>query len=55
MRHEKGRTLWFDVSDVPVGDTVLNSELRVFKQYNEKDEITKFSVKIYQIMIDFNG
>ncbi|KAK7571923.1 hypothetical protein V9T40_014395 [Parthenolecanium corni] len=53
LRHEKGKHLWFDVSDVPVGDTVVGSELRIYKFRNPESE--KYTVTVNQVLLDFDG
>lgn len=53
LRHEKGKHLWFDVSDVPVGDTVVGSELRIYKFRNPDSE--KYTVTVNQVLLDFDG
>lgn len=31
MRHEKSRKHWFDVSEVPAGETIFNAEFRIYQ------------------------
>lgn len=54
MRHEKGRRLWFDVSDVAVGDTIVGAELRLYKLYDDSDVSTQYTVSLYQVSLDYN-
>lgn len=53
MRHEKGIRLLFDVSDVPVGDTIVGAELRLHKF--GIDEIGNITISVYQVLLDYNG
>lgn len=57
LRHEKGRRLWFDVSEVPVGETIFNAELRLYQASNytfdPDDAVTISAHKI--ISVDHDG
>lgn len=62
VRHERGKRLWFDVSDVPVADTLVGAEVRLYKivSENEEDlseELDEASVTItmYQVIEVSNG
>lgn len=54
VRHERGRRLWFDVSEVPAGDTVVGAELRLYKLRNDED-YESLMITIYRVVFDYNG
>lgn len=54
VRHERGRRLWFDVSEVPAGDTVVGAELRLYKSRNEED-YESLMITVYRVVFDYNG
>jgi len=51
---ETTRRFWFDVSEVPLGDAILSTELRIFKQAREGvDE--EYKVSVYQLVEGSTG
>jgi len=51
---EVTRRFWFDVSEVPLGDTILTSELRIFKESRTGGD-GKFRVAVYQLVDGTTG
>ncbi|EDW01888.1 protein 60A [Drosophila grimshawi] len=52
MRHEHGRRLWFDVTNVPGDNYLMMSELRIYQNSNEGKWLTtnkQFTVTVYMI------
>ncbi|KAH8233104.1 hypothetical protein KR026_004335 [Drosophila bipectinata] len=52
LRHEHGRRLWFDVSNVPVDDYLVMAELRLYQNSNEGKWMTtnkEFTITVYAI------
>ncbi|CAG9862784.1 unnamed protein product [Phyllotreta striolata] len=49
VRHERGKRLWFNVSDVPVAEDVVGAELRLYK--NKKRSGNKNHGSIYTITV----
>ncbi|KAK3922427.1 Protein 60A [Frankliniella fusca] len=37
LRHERGKRLWFDVSEVPVGEGIMGAELRLYQRPAPRD------------------
>lgn len=31
VRHERGKRLWFDVSEIPPGEQIIGAELRLYR------------------------
>lgn len=52
VRHERGKRLWFNVSEVPVEDTIVGAELRIYKNYNSSSTKpdNNYVVTIYQLI-----
>jgi bone morphogenetic protein 7 len=53
LRHERGRRLWFDVSEVPVGERIVSAELRLF--LSEGTAPQRATVSVYQLVADDGG
>jgi len=53
LRHERGRRLWFDVSEVPAGERIVSAELRLFR--SEGSAPQRATVSVYQIVADGKG
>ena len=53
LRHERGRRLWFDVSEVPAGERIVSAELRLFR--SEGSASQRATVSVYQIVADERG
>ena len=53
LRHERGRRLWFDVSEVPAGERIVSAELRLFR--SEGSAPQRATVSVYQIVADERG
>lgn len=53
VRHERGKRLWFDVSEVPVDETIVGAELRLFQNANYTVRLpTSYTITIYQVLYD---
>lgn len=52
MRHERGKRLWFNVSEVPVADSIVGAELRIYQNANfsTKRPNTAYTVTVYQLI-----
>lgn len=51
MRHERGRHLWFDVSDVPTGELIVGAELRLYQAPGMHKNAV---IQVYELVVD-NG
>lgn len=51
LRHQKGHRLWFDVSQVPVGESIVAAELRVFRRHADptRGHNEKYSIMLSQL------
>lgn len=57
VRHERGKRLWFDVAEVPVGEEIVGAELRIFQNTNftkGKPE-SRYTVTAFQLIRADNG
>lgn len=53
VRHEHGKRIWFDVSEVPAGEMIVSAELRIYQMINTTaDPWLEFTVSIYQVLED---
>jgi len=50
---EVTRRFWFDVSEVPLGDTILDCELRIYKEPQSGN--AAYTVGVYQLMDGTTG
>lgn len=51
LRHDRDRILRFDMSEVPLGDTLLGAELRIFKNTSlHLDQANNITVNVYQLV-----
>ncbi|KAL0273560.1 UNVERIFIED_CONTAM: hypothetical protein PYX00_006197 [Menopon gallinae] len=57
MRHERGKRLWFDVSEVSTEDSIVDCELRVYQSlnYTNKGKEDSYTVTVYQVLSDKKG
>lgn len=57
MRHERGKRLWFDVSEVSTEDSIVDCELRVYQSlnYTNKEQQDSYTVTVYQVLSDKKG
>lgn len=58
MRHERGRRLWFDVSEVSAEDSIVGAELRLYQASNWTHKFTNlagYTVTVYQVVSDKFG
>jgi bone morphogenetic protein 7 len=53
LRHERGRRLWFDVSEVPIGERIVSAELRLFLSDGTAPQ--RATVSVYQLVADDRG
>ncbi|KAF4530995.1 hypothetical protein B566_EDAN009739, partial [Ephemera danica] len=52
LRHQKGHRFWFDVSQVPIGETIVAAELRVFRIHPDpaKARKQKYIIMLSQLV-----
>ncbi|XP_067007916.2 protein 60A [Anabrus simplex] len=52
VRHERGKRLWFDVSEVPVEETIIGAELRLYQQANSTVTLSSalYTITVYQLV-----
>ncbi|KAG5861193.1 hypothetical protein JTB14_003375, partial [Gonioctena quinquepunctata] len=57
VRHERGKTIWFNVSDVPVAEDIVGAELKIHKTEGKlsKNPDSKYTVTIYQLINTDDG
>ncbi|XP_023012342.2 protein 60A isoform X1 [Leptinotarsa decemlineata] len=57
VRHERGKRLWFNVSDVPVAEDIVGAELKIHKTPGKytKNPDYKYTVTIYQLIKTDDG
>uniref|UniRef100_T1J3K1 TGF-beta family profile domain-containing protein n=1 Tax=Strigamia maritima TaxID=126957 RepID=T1J3K1_STRMM len=61
LRHEKDRRFWFDMSQVPLGETLLGAELRIYKEEAHRNrhehENANYTISVYEVIqgIDTRG
>ncbi|XP_069698496.1 protein 60A [Periplaneta americana] len=53
VRHERGRRLWFDVSEVPAGERIVGAELRLYQAH--RPAVQPATVSLYQLVSDNSG
>ncbi|PSN54809.1 Protein 60A [Blattella germanica] len=51
VRHERGRHLWFDVSEVPAGEAIVGAELRLYQNPGLHKNVV---IQVYELVVD-NG
>lgn len=54
VRHERGKRIWFDLSDIHPRDIVMNAELRLFQE-KQNLEWSEYTIALYQVLLDYNG
>ncbi|KAL3282265.1 hypothetical protein HHI36_005456 [Cryptolaemus montrouzieri] len=52
VRHERGKRLWFNVSDVPIAENIVGAELRLYKHENHRRKKSKgqYTITVYQLI-----
>nr|KAF7430126.1 hypothetical protein H0235_006524 [Vespula pensylvanica] len=57
VRHERGKRLWFDVSDVPPGEHIIGAELRLYRSIDVKSRRNRGSYMItaYRVLRSEDG
>ncbi|KAJ8951807.1 hypothetical protein NQ318_019780 [Aromia moschata] len=57
VRHERGKRLWFNVTEVPVAEDIVGAELRMYKNEEKpsKDPDAKYTVTVYQLVNTDDG
>lgn len=57
VRHERGKRLWFNVSEVPVAEDIVGAELRIYKneEKTKKNPNGIYVVTAYQLIRTDNG
>lgn len=51
VRHERGKRLWFNVSEVPVADNIVGAELRIFQNVNYSKRLdVVYTVTVFQLI-----
>lgn len=51
VRHERGKRLWFNVSEVPVAENIVGAELRIYQNANfsSKHSNQQYTVSAFQL------
>ncbi|KAH1013382.1 protein 60A [Dendroctonus ponderosae] len=56
VRHERGKRLWFDVSELPVAEDIVGAELRIYQNQSlSKHSNKNYTVTAYQLIDDEEG
>ncbi|KAK9870584.1 hypothetical protein WA026_008147 [Henosepilachna vigintioctopunctata] len=57
VRHERGKRLWFNVSDVPIAENIVGAELRLYKSENHrrKKADAVYVITVYQLIDTDDG
>ncbi|OAD52858.1 Protein 60A [Eufriesea mexicana] len=57
VRHERGKRLWFDVSEVPPGEHIIGAELRLYRSMDVKNRRNRGSYMItaYRVLRTEDG
>lgn len=58
VRHERGKRLWFDVSEVPPGEHIIGAELRLYRSMEMKHRRNRgssFTVTAYRVLRTEDG
>ncbi|KAK1136617.1 hypothetical protein K0M31_001163 [Melipona bicolor] len=57
VRHERGKRLWFDVSEVPPGEHIISAELRLYRSMDVKNRRNRGSYMItaYRVLKTEDG
>lgn len=56
VRHERGKRLWFDVSELPVAEDIVGAELRVYQNQSlSKHKDKNYTVTAYQLSNSSDG
>lgn len=56
VRHERGKRIWFNVSDLPLAENIIGAELRIYKKEIKKKKVSRdFTVTAYQLVNINNG
>lgn len=51
VRHEKGKRLWFNTSEIPLSEGIIGAELRIYQDGNfaKKHKKQQYSVSAFQL------
>lgn len=53
VRHERGKRLYFDVSEISPGEMIVGAELRLYQNSNyTANHYRSYTVSIYQVLYD---
>lgn len=57
VRHERGKRLWFDVSEMPIAENVVGAELRIFQTGIDSVKKSKnsYTVTLYELINTSSG
>lgn len=56
VRHERGKRLWFNVSEVPVAENIVGAELRIYQNANFSSKHSQqFTVSAFQLIRSDGG
>lgn len=57
VRHERGKRLWFDVSEVPVEESIMGAELRLYQLTNSSSSLSHstYTITVYQMVAADQG
>ena len=54
LRHERGKRLWFDVSEVPAGEGIMGAELRLYQRPAPRDSAVigdgTYTISVYLVV-----
>ncbi|XP_043270190.1 protein 60A [Venturia canescens] len=58
VRHERGKRLWFDVSEVPPGENIIGAELRLYRSMemkHRKNRGSSYTITAYRLLKTDDG
>ncbi|CAH0557682.1 unnamed protein product [Brassicogethes aeneus] len=57
VRHERGKRLWFNVTEVPIAEDVVGAELKIYQneKLSKKHPDTQYTITVYQLINTDNG
>lgn len=57
VRHERGKRLWFNTTEMPVAEDIVGAELKIYKNEEEsaKNPDAKYTVTVYQLINTDSG
>jgi bone morphogenetic protein 7 len=57
VRHERGKRLWFNVSEMPIAENVVGAELRIYQKEINATKRAKnlYTVTVYELVNTDSG